>query len=164
MRGLSELVNAEEPGIEKIREWMGDALNDCVLLPPSAERDQVLLQAQLTTRSILGAIAYETGGVMVDGGWLRFYESLRWPSWRKDTAVLSGDLCFGFCPPLWTKEGSVKASHRAPVPVREAYELNLDLARQLNHGNVESSAAPNDDTTTASPRSSVIERLSFLSR
>jgi hypothetical protein len=75
MRSLSELVNTEDPGIEKIREWIRSAVNDCVLLPPSAEREQVLLQTQVTMRSTMGAIAYETGGVMIDGGWLRLLGS-----------------------------------------------------------------------------------------
>jgi len=224
MRSLSELVNTEDPGIEKIREWMRCAVNHCVLLPPSAGRDQVLLQTQVTTRSTMGAIAYETGGVMVDGGWLRFlgsghpsltrtlpawnegrssgfylvaddaiggffavnggafgedvrnmyywapdslewepmkigftdffvwalsarlaqfYETLRWASWREDIGGMSGDTCFGFYPFLWTKEGSVIASHRAPVPVRESYDMKVDLLRQLNQKSPEPGAAPN---------------------
>lgn len=213
MRTLNELVNTEDPGINKIREWIHDAVNDCVLLPPSPQREQVLLQTQVTTRSTMGAIAYETGGVLIDGGWLRFlgsghqritrtlpgwnerrskgfylvaddavggffainggafgedvknmyywapdsldwypmeigftdffvwslserlaqfYETLRWPSWRADIAELSGDRCFSFEPPLWTKEGSLAASHCEHVPVREAFDLKVDLARQLN--------------------------------
>jgi len=75
MLDLSQLVNAEDPGIEKVREWIRGASNPCILLPPSADREQVLLQTQVTTRSTLGAIAYETGGVIVDGGWLRFLGS-----------------------------------------------------------------------------------------
>lgn len=75
MRSLSELVNTEDPGIEKIREWVRNAVNECVLLPPSSQREQVLLQTQVTTRSTMGAIAYETGGVLIDGGWLRFLGS-----------------------------------------------------------------------------------------
>jgi hypothetical protein len=34
-----------------------------------------LPQTQVTTRSTLGAIVFETGGVLVDGGWLRFLGS-----------------------------------------------------------------------------------------
>jgi len=213
MHNLSELVNNEDPGIVKIREWVRSAVNECVLLPPSTQRDRVLLQTQVTNRSILGAIAYETGGILIDGGWLRFlgsghpeisrtlpdwnatrskhfylvaddavggffginggafgpdlknmyywapdsldwelmnigftdffvwalsdrleqfYETLRWPSWRTDTAQLSGDRCFSFYPFLWTKEGSVTTSHREPTPVQEAYDLKVDLLKQLN--------------------------------
>ena len=228
MLDLSQLVNTEDPGIEKIREWMRGAANQCILLPPSADREHVLLQTQVTTRSTMGAIAYETGGVIVDGGWLRFlgsghprltrtlpawnqgrsigfylvaddavggffainggafgedarnmyywapdsldweplkigftdffvwalsdrlaqfYGSLRWASWREDAANLPGDSCFGFYPFLWTKEGSVTASHRAPVPVREAYDMKVDLLRQLNQPNPK----PNGPANAAPP-------------
>jgi hypothetical protein len=75
MRELKDLIDTEDPGIEKIREWMRSAVNSCTLLPPSAQRDEVLLQTQVTTRSTMGAIAYETGGVLIDGGWLRILGS-----------------------------------------------------------------------------------------
>jgi hypothetical protein len=39
MRSLSELVDTEDPGIEKIREWIRSALNNCVLLPPSIPQE-----------------------------------------------------------------------------------------------------------------------------
>lgn len=58
-----------------IEEWVAQAENSCVLLPPSENREQVLLQTQVTTRSTMGAIAYETGGVLVDGGFVRFLGS-----------------------------------------------------------------------------------------
>jgi hypothetical protein len=213
MRRLNELINTEYPGIEKIREWMRSAVNDCTLLPPSSQREEVLLQTQVTTRSTMGAIAYETGGILIDGGWLRFlgsghpklprtlpgwnqarssgfylvaddavggffainggafgealknmyywppdsldwepmkigftdflvwafserfaqfYETLRWPSWREDIAGLSGDSCFSFYPFLWTKEGSLTTSQRAKVPVQEAFDLKVELLRQLS--------------------------------
>ena len=45
------------------------------VVPPSAGRDDVLLSLQVTTRSPLGAIAYETGGILVDDGWLRILGS-----------------------------------------------------------------------------------------
>jgi len=209
MHNLSELINSDDPGIAKIREWVRDGVNDCTLLPPSPERAEVLVQTQVTTRSTMGAIAYETGGILIDGGWLRFpgsghpklartlpgwnqgrssgfylvaddaaggffainggddvknmyywspdsldwepmrigfsdffvwslserlaqfYESLRWPSWRADIADLSGEYCFSFFPFLWTKEGSLSRSHRAQVPVREAFDLKVELLRQM---------------------------------
>src|ERR1041384_1951040 len=75
MRPLNELINAQDPGIEKIREWIGDAVNTWEVLPPSEQREEVLLQTQVTTRSTMGAIAYETGGILIDAGWLRFLGS-----------------------------------------------------------------------------------------
>ena len=213
MRALSELINADDPGIPKIREWVRDAVIACELLPPSAQREEVLVQTQVTTGSTMGAIAYETGGILIDGGWLRFlgsghpklprtlpgwnqgrssgfylvaddavggffainggafgedlknmyywppdsldwepmkigftgffvwalserlaqfYQTLRWPSWREDIAGLSGDSCFSFYPFLWTKGGPLTTRHRAQAPVQEAFDLKVELLRQLN--------------------------------
>jgi hypothetical protein len=61
----------------------------------------------------------------------QFYETLRSPSWREDLAVLPNDSCFSFYPFLWTQEGSLTASHRARVPVYEAFDLKMELLRQL---------------------------------
>ena len=72
----------------------------------------------------------------------QFYGSLRWPAWREDIGGMSGDTCFGFYPFLWAREGSVTASHREPVPVREAYDMKVDLLRQLNQNSPESGASP----------------------
>ena len=62
----------------------------------------------------------------------QFYESLRWPSWREDTAKLSGDQCFSFYSELWTQEGSITSSHREAVSVQEAYDLKMHILRQLS--------------------------------
>lgn len=75
MKSLAELTNTDEPAIALIQQWVEAAENDCLVLPPSTERQSVLLDLQLTTRSTLGAIAYETGGILVDHGWLRFLGS-----------------------------------------------------------------------------------------
>src|SRR5690606_21275256 len=40
-------------------------------LPPSSERDAVLLETEATPHSSLGAIAYEMGGVLIDHGCIR---------------------------------------------------------------------------------------------
>jgi Protein of unknown function DUF2625 len=75
VRTLAELINAEEPAIELIREWADDSETDCVILPPSPGRESVLVEVQVTTHSTMGAVAYETGGVLIDHGWVRFLGS-----------------------------------------------------------------------------------------
>lgn len=60
-----------------------------------------------------------------------FYESLRWQSWRADSASLDGNRCFSFVPFLWTKEGSPEGSSRATIPVQEAFDMKVDTVRQL---------------------------------
>jgi hypothetical protein len=52
--------------VEKLKD------NQCEILPPSDARSEVLLDIQVTTRSPLGGIAYDTGGILIDHGWLRF--------------------------------------------------------------------------------------------
>src|SRR5262249_33606615 len=46
-----------------------------VLPPDLSNRDEVLLEAQISTHSPLGAILYETGGLLIDHGWLRILGS-----------------------------------------------------------------------------------------
>src|SRR5262249_6510792 len=61
----------------------------------------------------------------------RFYRDLRWRGWRRDMPGLSGDRCYSFYPFLWTKEGSIARSHRAQVPAAEAFDLKVDVMRQI---------------------------------
>lgn len=73
MRLLAELINTEDPGIELIREWLHDAVRPVDILPlhDKLAAEEALLQLQVTTRSPLGAITYETGGILIDKGWVR---------------------------------------------------------------------------------------------
>ena len=212
MRTLEELIDINEPAIQLLRQWVDESEVPCEILEPGAERGEVLLDLQVTTRSTLGAIAYETGGVLIDDGWVRllgsghtrlsrnlstwnsqrangflligddvvggffainggalgddvgsvyywapdsldweclelghtdfvnafmsdrismFYEGLRWPTWRSDIRELSNDQCYSYYPFLWTKEGSIEDSNRAIIPAGEAFDVKLDIVRQL---------------------------------
>ena len=212
-RNLKELIDTADPGIERLQQLISDAEVPCELLPPGPEREQSLLYLQVTTRSLLGAFGYDTGGLLIDDGWLRllgsghskstrslhewnsprtdgtfiligddaaggfyalnggafgedlgavyywapddleweslemghtdfvafsltdriteFYESLRWPTWRDDVKDLPTDRSFFFYPFLWTREGSVEDSHRSTVPLSEAWDVKVDIVRQL---------------------------------
>jgi hypothetical protein len=215
MRKIEELIDKQDPAIKWLRKRAREAEVSCELLPPSAERETVLLDTQVTTHSTLGALAYDTGGIFIDDGWLRllgsghsrltrtlsswnatraqgyylvgddaaggffalnggalgpelrsvyywapdnlewecldlgftdfvstflmsriitFYEGLRWSTWRDDVRNLSGDRCFAFYPFLWTREGSPENSHRATVPVSEAFDMKVDIVKQLSNG------------------------------
>jgi Protein of unknown function DUF2625 len=216
MQRIEDLIDVKDPAIELLRVWVRQAEVPCEILSPSAVREDVLFALQVTTHSTLGALAHETGGVLIDDGWLRllgsghsrlprtlsdwnatnhaegyllvgddavggffainggalgpetksvyywapdsldweclelgfsdfvrtfltnrieaFYECLRWPTWRADTKSLLSDRCFSFSPFLWTKEGSVEKSHRATVPVSEAFDVKVDIVRQLTAG------------------------------
>ncbi|MBU3024682.1 DUF2625 domain-containing protein [Zobellia galactanivorans] len=76
MKPLAELLNKDEPGWELVSEWIKDATNKVVILPKDEENAKLALyHSQVTTRSPLGAIIYETGGIVIDGGWIRILGS-----------------------------------------------------------------------------------------
>src|SRR5262249_31460307 len=212
MRKLHELLDAKDPAWPIVAKWVAEATRHVEVLSPSSTRDDALVQTQVTIRSPMGAVVHETGGILIDHGWLRFlgsghprlertlsswnsersngiylvaddavggffainggalgkdiknvyyfapdtlgwtplsggysellqwaltgdltrfYEGLRWPGWQKEVRSLAADRCFFFAPPLWTKEGSVSASHRGEVPVAEAWGVQVEFVAQL---------------------------------
>ena len=77
MKPLHELISRDDPGWPVVQRWAVEATNPLEILPPSddATRARALLDTQVTTRSPMGAIIYETGGIFVDHGWLRILGS-----------------------------------------------------------------------------------------
>lgn len=76
MKTLKELINTEEPGWDLVQEWLQQATNPYEILPRDIKRaEEELVRAQITTRSPMGAIIYETGGILIDGGWIRILGS-----------------------------------------------------------------------------------------
>ncbi len=103
MRSLDELINTDEPGWELVLEWMKEATNEIEVLPRDTARARTaLVQTQVTTRSPMGGIIYETGGILVDHGWIRILGSgsekmtRGLPEWNKGKAF--GE--FGERPPF----------------------------------------------------------------
>jgi Protein of unknown function DUF2625 len=75
-RDLSALLDMVDPAWPLVQEWLASARNHTeVLEPDNHRRAQTLLQLQVTTHSVLGSVAWETGGVLVDHGWLRLLGS-----------------------------------------------------------------------------------------
>jgi hypothetical protein len=73
---LSELINNEEPGWELVTEWIKEGKNKIEVLPKSqTDAEKALLETQVTTRSPMGAVIYETGGILIDNGWIRIIGS-----------------------------------------------------------------------------------------
>lgn len=76
IRDLSQLVNTKESAWPMIQAWVKDAKNQVEVLPPTdPARSRALLATQVTTRSPMGSIIYETGGLLIDHGWLRILGS-----------------------------------------------------------------------------------------
>ena len=75
-RTLKDLINTLDPAWPLVQEWVTAARNNVEVLPSDRGRgEEVLLHLQVTTRSPLGAVALETGGILIDHGWLRFLGS-----------------------------------------------------------------------------------------
>jgi hypothetical protein len=71
-RGLDELIDKKQPGIELVRGWIRGAKNHVEELKVArADGERALLALQVTSRSPMGALALETGGLLVDHGWIR---------------------------------------------------------------------------------------------
>jgi hypothetical protein len=70
-----ELIH-EDDAVSRVKVWSSGASSDFALLEAAPEAAQRALEAlQVTTRSPLGAVAFHTGGILVDGGWLRILGS-----------------------------------------------------------------------------------------
>lgn len=73
---LSELINVSDSGWSLVQDWIKNAEVVVEVLPrdlPKAESN--LLKAQVTTRSPMGAIIYETGGIIIEKGLIRILGS-----------------------------------------------------------------------------------------
>jgi hypothetical protein len=76
MKPLTELINKDEHGWELVSEWIKDATNKVLILSKDEKNAELALyNIQVTTRSPLGAIIYETGGILIDNGWIRILGS-----------------------------------------------------------------------------------------
>lgn len=106
-RPLNELINTQDPGWPFLTAWIKAAKNKVQVLPKDEARaDSALLAAQVTTRSPMGAVIYETGGILVDNGWLRILGSgsagldRDLMSWNKDKQqgflLVADDVLGGF--------------------------------------------------------------------
>jgi hypothetical protein len=75
-RSYDELIS-DDPAFPALAQAALAAPNRVVVLPiESNEKRRACLEAlQMTTRSTLGAIAHETGGLLIDGGFLRMLGS-----------------------------------------------------------------------------------------
>ena len=95
MKQLHELIVRDDPAWPLVKQWIERATNHVEVLPPvdNATRERALRETQVTTRSPMGAVIFETGGILVDRGWLRVLGSghprlpRSLPEWNKVRAV-----------------------------------------------------------------------------
>lgn len=76
MRSFDELIQTQDPAWPLIQEWLAETTNSVEVLPRTLEKaKEELVKTQVTTRSFMGAVVYETGGILIDDGWLRILGS-----------------------------------------------------------------------------------------
>ena len=93
MRPIDELINTEEPGWTVVKQWIDSAKNKIEILPAdSLKAREALYKTQVTSRSVMGAIVFSTGGILIDNGWIRILGSgssklkRTLPDWNKGKA------------------------------------------------------------------------------
>jgi hypothetical protein len=76
MKSLNELFDKTESTWKQLNQWVKNAKNQVELLPVNDKENQkILLELQITTKSLLGTVVYYTGGILVNEGWLRILGS-----------------------------------------------------------------------------------------
>ncbi len=109
-RSLEDLIDSKEPGWPLVQGWLKTAKNQVEVLTPTARGGaDVLLAMQVTTRSPMGAIAFETNGLLADHGWLRLFGGAG-PRMEGDLARWNG---LGPRPLVEAFEGALLVAHDA---------------------------------------------------
>ncbi|MFF2145960.1 DUF2625 family protein [Kitasatospora sp. NPDC058190] len=230
MREIDELADVDDPAWPQLQEMLTAGPVPAQVM--RADRDEgrrCLLQLQVTARSVLGALVLNTGGLLLDDGWVRvlgggsavggglpslgqvngfppafdpawhpaaglvvghdalggvfalnghdpaaagrpglpgqmtyfapdtlaweamdmghsmwvswllsgrletFYDGLRWPDWREETAALAPTQGITVFPFPWSEEAhaDLAATSRRAAPMREVLGIAADFARQL---------------------------------
>jgi hypothetical protein len=76
MESLDELINKTDPAWPLVQKWIDSAKNKVeVLGPDTLKAKEVLYNTQVSTYATLGAVIYNSGGIMIDNGWLRILGS-----------------------------------------------------------------------------------------
>jgi len=76
MQSLDELINKTDPAWPLVQKWIDSAKNKVEVLGfDSVKAREVLYNTQVSTYSTLGAVIYNSGGMMIDNGWIRILGS-----------------------------------------------------------------------------------------
>ena len=74
MKKLQDLIDDEAKGWALVEEWLAAATNEVEVLESEIDdSEEALVMLQVSTEAPLGAIVYESGGILIDGGWIRLY-------------------------------------------------------------------------------------------
>jgi len=73
MRTVAQLISDRHDAWPQVLAWVEQAVRSVDVLPidPASRGESTLFALQVTTRSLMGAIALRSGGIVVDNGWIR---------------------------------------------------------------------------------------------
>jgi len=124
LKSLKELTDTTDTGWEVVRELLPKATNRVEVLPRDSVRAcTAVYQSQLAVQTTLGAVEYMTGGILIDGGWIRLMGSgsprlpRSLPEWNKGKSMtgyghdagfylVADDVLGGFFALNWGAMGS----------------------------------------------------------
>ncbi|MFF4389195.1 DUF2625 family protein [Streptomyces sp. NPDC001552] len=74
MRGIDELADVDDPAWPGLQEMLTEGSVPAQVLPVDFDEGRrCLVQMQVTARSTLGALVLNTGGLLLDDGWVRVF-------------------------------------------------------------------------------------------
>ena len=74
MQKINELIDDESKGWTLVEEWIAAAKNKVVVLKSEVDdSEDALVMLQVSTESPMGGVVYETGGILIDNGWIRLF-------------------------------------------------------------------------------------------
>lgn len=109
MREIDELTETDDPAWPCLQEMVAACSVPVRVLPADFDEGRrSLLQMQVTARSMLGALVLNTGGLLLDDGWVRVFGGGSavdggCPAWARSTAFLRPSTPLGTPRPvlLW---------------------------------------------------------------
>ncbi len=109
-RDIDELIFNEGTAWEFLTDWIAKANNQTCVLEPQDDRGKAILGTlQITNKSTLGAIVLQTGGILIDDGWLKILGA--------GNKKICGDIL------TWNGFEGTKIKHRVEGALIVAYDV-----------------------------------------
>src|SRR5215831_10739950 len=97
MRPLRELINESEPAWPLVLQWISEAAVEVEVLPVERKiAETALLATQVSTRSPMGAVVYNSAGIFIDHGWLRILGAGGHPRFQRSLPAWNEGRSDGF--------------------------------------------------------------------
>ena len=150
MQTLEQLISPENSAWPILSQWIESARNHCyVIKKDQSSAEHELFTMQMPTSSPMGAVIYETGGILIHHGWLRilgsgsfklprglmdwnfsksFNESGEKPKYllvADDVKQLDGNQIFVFTPDL-------SQYRKIAINERQKHEVNIETHYQAS--------------------------------